>query len=208
MVAPLVGLRSDLGLGISEVGSRLELAMMIARSHPAARAALLGQGWTREQLESMPLTQAFMVHEVLVYDSIFDDFVKWASLPYPQLNKGLTRAEQRFLAPGTNRSLGGSLAILLLPAVNKVMFATIRVDRRRDALRCVEALRLYGVSHEGRLPQKLADITEVPVPVDPLTGKPFEYQLADGKATLTAPTPPRERPNSGNTIIYEITLKK
>ena len=208
MLAPLAGLRHDLGLRMSELEGRLGLAMLAARSYPAARRDLLHQGWTREQLDAMPITQAFVLHEVFLYDNHYDDFVKWAGVPYLQARAGLARAEQRLKATRADRSLGGIIATLLLPAVNKVMFASVRLDRRVDALRCVEALRLYAAAHEGKLPQKLADITEVPIPPDPITGKPFGYKLAGGKATLTAPAPVGEQPNLSNTIVFEITLKK
>jgi hypothetical protein len=208
MLGPLAVLRADLGLSMSEVQARLRLAALAAKTYPAAKRALLSLGWTKEQLEAMPIFQAFVLHEVFVYDSIYDDIVKWASVPYPQAQAGVARADRRLKALRTDPSLGGIIAGLLLPAVHKVMFATVRLDRRIDALRCVEALRLYAAAHEGKLPEKLSDITDVPIPPDPVTGKPFEYRLADGKATLTGPTPAGEQPNNSNTIIYEITLKK
>jgi hypothetical protein len=208
MFNPVVALGRDLGLGLPKVVGRLQLAALAAKSYPAARRALLKQGWTKEQFAAMPVLQAFVLHEVFLYDSIYDDIVKWASVPYPQARAGVARAERRLKVLRNNASLGGRIAVLLLPAVSKVMFATARLDRRIDALRCVEALRLYAAAHEGKLPEKLADVTEVPIPPDPVTGKPFEYRLADGKATFTGPTPAGEQPNTSNTIIYEITLKK
>jgi hypothetical protein len=51
-------------------------------------------------------------------------------------------------------------------------------------LKCVEAIRLYSSSHNGKLPPALADITEVPIPNDPLTTKPFGYKVNGDKATL------------------------
>jgi hypothetical protein len=100
------------------------------------------------------------------------------------------------------------LAALLLPAMEKVIFATTRIDRKIAALRCIEAIRLYVGGHDGKLPAALNDLTEVPIPVDPVTGKDFEYKVDDGKAVLSAPPPPGEKPNSGNHLKYELTLAR
>jgi hypothetical protein len=75
-----------------------------------------------------------------------------------------------------------------------------RLDRRVAALRCVEAIRLYAAAHGGRLPPTLAAVKEVPVPEDPLTGKPFAYRLENDTATL-------EAAGSG-LLTYELVLKQ
>jgi hypothetical protein len=41
-----------------------------------------------------------------------------------------------------------------------------------------------------------------------VTGRPFEYATAGGKATLTAPPPAGEWPNEHNSLRYEITLRR
>ena len=95
---------------------------------------------------------------------------------------------------------------MFLPAISRVQFASARTDRKINALRTVEAIRLYAAAH-GRLPERL-DALEVPVPLDPVTGKPFEYRVEGGTARLTGPTPPGERPYEGNTIRYAIMLRR
>jgi hypothetical protein len=59
-------------------------------------------------------------------------------------------------------------------------------------LRCVEALRLYAAAHEGKPPAKWSDITAVPLPINPVTGKGFEdyYQMKEGRALLDVPAQP------------------
>src|SRR5262249_12962990 len=54
-------------------------------------------------------------------------------------------------------------------------------------------------------PAALGEVTEVPVPLDPLTGKPFVYRLAGGKATLYGPPPAGEQPGPSNSLSYELT---
>lgn len=83
-------------------------------------------------------------------------------------------------------ALGVPRSTLLVVSLNGYV-ATHRIDREVDALRVIEALRNFAAAHPGRLPDTLEKITEVPVPNDPFTGKPFHYELKDGVATLSAP---------------------
>lgn len=80
------------------------------------------------------------------------------------------------------------LAVLALFELNLAgLDAQMRLDRRVAALRVVEAIRLYAASHDGKLPEELNQVTEVPVPEDPATGKPFEYRRDGAAAVLTMP---------------------
>ena len=56
-------------------------------------------------------------------------------------------------------------------------------------MRIIEALRLYASAHDGRLPEKLGDLT-VPVPGDPINGQPFTYQLDGETAVIEGPPVP------------------
>jgi hypothetical protein len=98
------------------------------------------------------------------------------------------------------------VASLLLPALSHVRRTSVRAERRIALLRVIEALRFYAADHDGKLPAALDDIKEVPLPVDLVTGKPFGYKLADGKATLDAPPPAGEN-WSALGARYEITIK-
>jgi hypothetical protein len=63
---------------------------------------------------------------------------------------------------------------------------------------------MHAAQH-GAWPQTLADVTVVPVPPDPMTRKPFEYSVAAGVATLSAP--PTKPVNPGLPAVrYELTL--
>jgi hypothetical protein len=66
----------------------------------------------------------------------------------------------------------------------------VRLQRRLNVIHYIEAIRLYAADHEGALPASLEAVTEVPVPDDPATGKPFAYKLDGSTATLSAPGPP------------------
>jgi hypothetical protein len=79
---------------------------------------------------------------------------------------------------------------VLLPAIGAVHQAAARSQRAIAVLRLIEALRIYGAAHEGRLPETLNDLTEVPVPIDPFTGKPFEYRREGDRAIIEGPPMP------------------
>ena len=69
----------------------------------------------------------------------------------------------------------------------KVNLLMNRLDRHVAALQCIEAIRLYAGSHDGTFPNKLLNIKEVDIPADPVTRKPFSYNLSGSSAILEAP---------------------
>ena len=82
-----------------------------------------------------------------------------------------------------------------------------RLDQRIALLRHVEALRLYAAEHEGTLPAKLSDIA-VPLPDDPVTGKPFRYEATGNTAHLRGSPPTGLENVPVFNIHYEVTLQK
>src|SRR5207302_11419252 len=98
-----------------------------------------------------------------------------------------------------------SLGLGLVPAVKNVKQAQTRLDQRIAYLQILEAIRLHAYKNGGSLPATLAE-TKLPLPVDPVTGKPFEYAVQDGVASLHGanPNPGSERTNR----YYEIRIKK
>jgi hypothetical protein len=82
-----------------------------------------------------------------------------------------------------------------------------RLEQRIALLRHVEALRLYAAAHAGTLPEKLADV-EVPLPVDPFTGKAFRYEVKDGVAHLRGSPPKGDEQNAAYNLHYEIIIRK
>jgi tetratricopeptide (TPR) repeat protein len=81
-----------------------------------------------------------------------------------------------------------------------------RLDRHVAALQCIEALRLYAAAHQGRFPKELGQITEVPVPDDPVMQKPFTYHRTGFDAVLEAPAP--EGATERDAIRYELRLRQ
>ena len=78
----------------------------------------------------------------------------------------------------------------LAPAAGAVANAAVGNERWFAMLRTIVALRLYAAAHGGQGPKQLQEVSEAPVPNDPLSGKPFIYRVEGDKAVLDAPLLP------------------
>ena len=81
----------------------------------------------------------------------------------------------------------------------------VTLDRRIAMLRTIEALRIYAAAHGGQLPDSLDEVNDVPVPLDPGTGKPFEYHRDGATATLTSQIHVGSSETNG--IRYRVTVR-
>jgi hypothetical protein len=88
----------------------------------------------------------------------------------------------------------------------KVHLLMNRLDRHVAALQCIEAICLYAGSHDGTFPGKLLDVKEVHIPADPVTTKPFSYNLSGSTAILE--TPGGEDLEGKYAIRYELHLEQ
>jgi len=162
---------------------RAVLTGMVLRGYPMAKRALVAQGRSLEEVEAMPVTQVVAIHTVRTFSELRDDEFKWFSLPWWQAESGMKKADRRLREEGRRRKII-PLAQMLLPALQAAKHAEARVERKIALLRMIEALRLYAASHDGHLPAKISDLTEVPIPIDPYTGKPIECRIEGDVATL------------------------
>ncbi len=182
-------------------------ALMSARAMTLigkAKDDLVAAGRDRERVNSMPTSQIILLDTVMIYQQTRDDMFKWFNLPYWQARAGFLEADNRLKTEVRDREII-PLASLLMPALQNVRRAMVKSERRIALLRVIEGLRFYAADHDGKLPDSLDAITEVPLPVDPVFGKPFAYRLVDGKATLDAPPPSGESWEMLGTR-YEITV--
>jgi hypothetical protein len=211
---PLVDLRRGLQgerLMVSSLvnlgAPRLALAAMAAFSYPQARQNLIDQGHAAAQVDALPVTQVVLMNEMLQYQRWIDALTKVYGLPYYQARPFLARLRDELQETKRLDSQGSMLAKLLVPALDRIMLAQVRTQRRVAMLRTVEALRLHAAEHGGKLPESLEDVRAVPIPIDPMTGRTFHYQRPEaGRATLEAHAPPGEGTNEGSAVRYEITL--
>jgi hypothetical protein len=180
------------GKEMTPVANKLAIAALTTRIYAEAKQWLLAHGRNAEKVEAMPAVQAVVLYLLEQYDLERDEILKWATLPPWQARVGFAELEKRFRDDRQRRE-GNVFVYLLMPAIAKVNDAEMRLQRRVAGLRCVEAIRLYAAGHDGKLPPTLAEITEVPLPIDPVTGKGFDafYERSDDHhAALTVPAAP------------------
>jgi len=193
---------------LSEQASPLAVLGLTLRNYPEAKRFLIARGHGAAEVEAMPVPKVVMLYTMAHYEELRDEMFKWLNLPYAEARLGLEAAENRLKDALARKTEIIPLASTLLPALQAVSAAQARHERDFAVLRVFEALRLYGAGH-NRLPDKLSDITEVRIPVDPLTGSAFVYRRTGDTARLEAPPPPGEpgeSPNRFGTWRYDITF--
>ncbi|HUT95693.1 MAG TPA: hypothetical protein VMY37_39930 [Thermoguttaceae bacterium] len=154
------------------------------RAYPVAKRGLAALGHPKEKLDRMPASQVVVLYASLRFEELRDGLFKWLNLPYWQAREGVEAADEAIRDSIQQDSV--SVAALAFPGIIQWWVASARLDRRVAALRSVEAIRFYAAVHGGKLPASLDDVTEVPLPVNPFTGKPFEYRLEGKTAVLEA----------------------
>jgi hypothetical protein len=186
-----------------------------AAAVPEARKALLADGMTAKQIDAMPAYQVVALYCLRAYRRAWDDYAKWVRLPDFDHYRGFQQARDRLhnvsirmerlvLNPKGVLTQGGFLGG---PGFEKVYAAIGRTDRRFAALACVEAIRLYAAGHGGKLPASLKDITDVPVPLDPVTNRPFNYEAKGDTARLAASLRDGVKTPQFERLRYDLTLR-
>jgi hypothetical protein len=151
-----------------------------------------------DQVLRFPPAQVILLDEKRAYEIGRDEALKLLALAPWQID---------VLTSGRTEREGEALFADLMPQVIKLRRQQAGLEQRIGLLRHVEALRLYAAAHDGRLPQKLADVS-VPLPDDPFTGKPFGYKLDKATAHLRGTRPPADAQNRGYTGRYEVIIHK
>jgi hypothetical protein len=188
---------------------RALLALRLAARHEAAKKTLIDQGRPKELVDAMPHFQVGLLVALQQYDKEFDELLKWQSLPYWQSQPEMAKwAKHTKELRDEKNAPAIPLAGLLLPAVQKVFAARTRIDRRIAALRCVEAVRLYAADHGGKLPSKWEEIKDIPLPLDPVTGKPFDCRVAGDRAFLSCTPFPDQPADKNNTPSFELIFQR
>ncbi|MCU0704650.1 MAG: hypothetical protein MUF18_11795 [Fimbriiglobus sp.] len=160
------------------------------------RKELTTAGRKPEAVAKFPPLQVVLAHNLLRYQILLDEMSAVFQLPHTEAMKLGTAVEAKLKADAD-----AVLAKELLPSVSKVRSALTRQQQRVAYLRVIEAIRLHAHENGGKLPEKLADI-QLPLPLDPATGKAFEYSVKGDVATLS--------PGNADplTRVYEIRLRK
>jgi hypothetical protein len=172
---------------------------------PAARKYLAQVvGMSAAQVDAMPPAEVLLRYIVQLYHGLGDELYKCTYVSFPQSRRLAQEATARLnSAPDTE---AGEIAKMLLPAIFKVQLAQNRLERKLAALRAIEALRMHAAAHGGELPEKLDNVTIVPVPNDPGTDRPFEYQRDGQTATISSRIAGENLAATG--LRYRVTIRK
>ncbi|HET6884510.1 MAG TPA: hypothetical protein VFI31_30430 [Pirellulales bacterium] len=173
----------------------LENRVKDAATIKAARRRLIESGYSELLVAQFPAEQVLLLDEKRACEERHDEVIKLVNLPFWQAEELANRVQEE-----------GRIMFDLAPAISKLLFAQARLDRRIALLRHVEAMRLYAAEH-GKLPERLSDVS-VPLPIDPLTGRPFSYERSGETAHLRASPPKSHEDDPAFTHHYEITLRK
>ena len=170
-----------------------------------AKQFMARRGFSQQRIEEMPAAQAVLIYQKQEYQEMLDNLYKWLTLPYSQAQPRLETGWKQFNKHQRSKGAKMNVFSTFMPALGRISFLLVRLDRNIALLRTMEAIRMFAADHSGRLPHSLAEITSVPVPADPVTGKDFLYKRIDARnARLEATVSPAE---SAKRPVYELTIK-
>jgi hypothetical protein len=185
---------SDSGNTSSNWLAQTAATAMIMTGYSAAKRELIDSGMGPATVDAMPVGQVVAIQSARAYRKVYQESMKWTLLPYWQSYRQMraTFAELRgkglFGKPGEMPAVI-PIASLLLPAIEHATFAPVRLQREIGALQTLEALRMAAAASNGQLPQTLEQLEACPAPVDPVTGRPFDYRVENGVAILILAPP-------------------
>ncbi len=171
----------------------------VAELDRPARDRLRADGRPAAAVAAMSADEVVGRYLLWQYGSVYDQMWKAWPLPFPQAADPLRQADDGFhrFIP-TDDAVMGRLHPL------RSRYTLARADEQLAALRVVEALRDHAARHGGRPPATLDEVVDLPIPPDPVTGRPFEYHADGVTATLTLPVPAGVGGKSGTR--YELTF--
>jgi len=164
---------------------------IVTRAVPKAREYLLATKMLEARVQAMPPEQAVGIYFFHEYQVASDEVWKAWELPYLQSIELLHQADDRARQGEKDNPF---LAVVAYTWTAKREAGW--TDRYIALLRTVEALRNHLARH-GQLPERLDQISDVPLPLDPFTDKPFSYRTDGHLGTLEALAPPGRWPGSG-----------
>jgi hypothetical protein len=195
----------DRAIGKIEPMFRMPDLVSRVRDYPAAKQYLIDNlGQKAEKVEAMPAAQVLLLYLVSLYREIRDDYFKAVYLSYAEARPFLRAADKRL--NGLPDTEAVRIIRTYLVSITRVMQLQGNLERKLAAVRVVEALRLHTAANKGELPDRLDQVTLVPVPNDPMSGRPFQYRRNGQTATLISLVPGEKSESSG--VRYRVTLRK
>jgi hypothetical protein len=166
--------------------ARMGVAALGVATYGPAKQRLIAGGMDAELVERMPVGQVMSVDAAREFRRIADEYEKWWYLPYATARDHSDDPDDLFQGNKLVGGYGRILAGILLPAISAARTAQERHQYQTDGLRTVEAIRMHA-AETGKLPRSLDDIRVVPVPVNRVTGRAYQYRLDGDKGVLDLP---------------------
>ena len=163
-----------------------------------ARARLIESNFDSKQVAIWSATRVIAMDEFNTCTILREEHSKWFNTPFAEAQAGIHAVEEE-----AKKSDSPFIKRCLTPTLN-IKPGLTRSEQHIAAFRIIEAIRLYAHEH-GELPRAL-DKIKLPIPVDPVSGKAFEYSGKDGVATLHGVNAIPNSPDSNR--YYELRLKK
>ena len=189
-----------------------ELQASIDREFPRAKAELARLGLPPDKIAAMPALQVIAMHEANLVRLKRDGLLKLIFLPYHQADplvdewdlslRGLKDSNR----PEDFKEVIPLFKSLFPEAHRQYLRVTNSLDRVLVRTRVIEAIRMHAAANDGNPPNSLSEITLVPIPIDPTTGKPVIYRLDGNSAVLEFPS---NRPGIASLgEIVRLTIRK
>jgi hypothetical protein len=181
---------------------------LVAGARAEAERSLAADGLPADRLRAMSPEQLVGTYFVRQYAEWADVQSRTWTLPYPRAAEELDAAWAAFRRRYPR--LADSPLVFIpadarqVPSALKVKEYLMEAERTLAVTRTIEALRDHAALHGGKPPARLEDIEGLPIPIDPMAGKPFSYRLEGGVVVLEGP--PKWRGSIRSAIRYELTF--
>ena len=183
-------------------------AMLGLTGYSHAKERMIAWGFDADKVEAMAVGQVLSIYFARIYQIAANEMEKMAYVSLPERARFIEISKDSLQS---NLSSGNhpdreiiQMTLMFLLDISIFKKAEERLLRAINALRVIEALRMHAARNDNQWPAKLTDVTCVPVPNNPATGKPFEYTLEGETAILILP----KSDGLQRTQRYELTLAK
>ena len=181
--------------GTDRLSTRVQAAVMIMRSYSIAKRELIAAGFDRTRIEQMPVGQVVAIYARDCHQHVTDESVKWMQIPFEESDDRAKAASEKLIREEYLRSGQDSIPSRDPLLINsRLSYSGPNISEASNRQRClsaaltvVESIRMHAAANGGQLPNSLAEITVVPVPPNPSTGKPFLFRVVDRCAELLIP---------------------
>lgn len=166
----------------------------------AARQRLIEADLSAAVVQDSPPLQVVLLDEKRGAEIMLDARLARAALSLRRLD------DARSGEDGDGDEYGDGLFDDFLPRVVALRRSQAALEQEIALLRHVEALRLHAAGRSGRLPATLAEVA-VPLPDDPFTGEPFDYQVEGAVAHLRGGPRQAGRGDAPANVHFEVVIR-